>query len=178
MRKMIPITIIATACCAALAGDAAAPRSSVAVGQKAPAFRAKTIDGKTVNFPADYKGKVVLLDFWATWCGPCRNELPKVAAAYQEFHAKGFDIVSVSLDMPRQGPEVVQFIKEQNMSWPQIYDGGYWKAAVASLYGVHAIPCPVLVDGDTGTVIAVDTGALGHKLTVAVQNALAQKAKP
>ncbi|MGH7952648.1 MAG: redoxin domain-containing protein, partial [Limisphaerales bacterium] len=110
-------------------------RAAVTAGQKAPLFHVKTVDGKMVNFPADYKGKVVLLDFWATWCGPCRAELPNVIAAYQKYHDKGFDVVSVSLDRPRQGPALLQFIHDHNMTWPQIYDGGYWKAAIATEYG-------------------------------------------
>jgi len=152
-------------------------RSAVAAGQKAPAFQAKTTDGKIVNFPADYKGKVVLLDFWATWCPPCRAELPKVAAAYNQFHAKGFEVLSVSLDKPQHGPALQEFVKNNSMTWPQIYDGGYWKAAIATQYGVHAIPCPVLVDGDTGTIIACDTHALGQHLTKALETALAAKGK-
>jgi len=86
-------------------------------------------------------------------------------------------VLGVSLDRPKQGPALLQFAKDNSMTWPQIYDGQYWKAAVAVQYGVHAIPCPVLVDGDTGTIIAADTGALGHKLTKALQSALEAKAK-
>src|SRR5438552_19207365 len=113
------------------ASDPNASRSAVAVGQKAPSFHAKTVDGRTINFPDDYKGKVVLLDFWATWCAPCRAELPKVVAAYNQYHDKGFEVLSVSLDRPKQGPALLQFAKDNSMTWPQIYDGQYWKAAVA-----------------------------------------------
>jgi peroxiredoxin len=161
----------------AVAGDPPAARSSVLPGQKAPAFRATTTDGKTVNFPGDYKGKVVLLDFWATWCPPCRAEVPKVVATYNKLHDKGFVVLSVSLDHPKKGPEVLQFTKDNNMAWPQIYDGQYWKAAVGSLYGVRAIPCPVLVDGDTGIIIATDVGALGSRLGKAVEARLAARGK-
>jgi peroxiredoxin len=161
----------------ARAGDPSENRSAVSAGQKAIAFHAKTVDGQPVNFPADYKGKVVLLDFWATWCPPCREELPKVVATYNQYHDKGFDVLGVSLDQPMKGPALLQFIKDNSMPWPQIYDGHYWEAAVAVKYGVHAIPCPVLVDGDTGTILATDAGALDQNLASAVQSALAAKAK-
>jgi thiol-disulfide isomerase/thioredoxin len=161
----------------AIGADAGPSRSSVSAGQLAPVFQAKTLDGKTVNFPGDYKGKVVLLDFWATWCGPCRAELPKVVDAYSQYHDKGFEILSVSLDRPRQGPELLEFTKTNNITWPQIYDGGYWKAKVAVQYGVRAIPCPVLVDGDTGQIIATDADALGDRLTSALDKALVAKGR-
>ncbi|HMD54603.1 MAG TPA: TlpA disulfide reductase family protein [Phycisphaerae bacterium] len=161
------------------AGSASADdiRAAVSAGKKAPIFKMKTIDGKSVNFPADYKGKVVLLDFWATWCPPCRAELPNVVAAYQKYHDKGFDVLSVSLDEPRQGPALLQFVHDHNMTWPQIYDGQYWQAAVAVEYGVDAIPCPVLVDGDTGMILAVGVDAIGESLTQKIETALAAKAK-
>ena len=159
------------------AGDPHADRSAVAAGQKASAFHARTLDGKTINFPGDYKGKVVLLDFWATYCKPCRAELPKTVAAYQQYHDKGFEVLSVSLDLAKKAPVLYQFIKDSSMTWPQIYDGQAVKTPVAVQYGVHAIPCAVLVDGDTGLILATDLGAMGHKLTKAVESALAAKAK-
>ena len=152
-------------------------RSGVTVGKKAPSFEAKTIDGKTIKFPDDFKGKVVMLDFWATWCGPCVHEMPNVVSAYQKYHPSGFEIVSVSLDRPKQLENVTQFTKSHSMTWPQIYDGGYWKTPIAVQYGVQAIPCPVIVDGDTGNVLAEGDGAVGSRLVQVIKPALAAKAK-
>jgi thiol-disulfide isomerase/thioredoxin len=152
-------------------------RSDVSAGQKAPAFQAQTLDGKTVNFPGDYKGKVVLLDFWATWCVPCRLELPNVVATYKKYHDKGLEILSVSLNEAQQKPAILKFIHDHNVTWPQIYDGGYWKAAVALQYGVKGIPCPILVDGDTGVIIAQGDDVVGAKLSEQVKTSLAAKAK-
>jgi thiol-disulfide isomerase/thioredoxin len=150
-------------------------RSDLVAGQKAPPFHLKPINGKLVNFPDDYKGKIVMLDFWATWCGPCCEELPNVVANYQKYHDKGFDIVSVSLDAPRQGPALLQFMKDHGMTWPQIYDGGYGKTAVAVEYKVNAIPCPVIVDGDTGKILAIGVDAVGNNLSRILEGALAGK---
>jgi thiol-disulfide isomerase/thioredoxin len=152
-------------------------KSAYSAGQTAPSFQAKTLDGKTVNFPGDYKGKVVLLDFWATWCGPCRAELPNVVAAYDQYHSKGFEVLGVSLDQAQQGPKLVKFSQDNHMSWPQIYDGKYWKAELAVKYGIHSIPRPILVDGDTGVILAEGPAARGHKLASAVEKALAAQAK-
>ena len=144
-------------------------------GQKAPGFVSKTTDGKTVRFPNDYKGKVVLLDFWATWCAPCRAEVPNVVAAYEKLHGKGFEILGVSVDRDNASAKLAQFTKEQNMQWPQIYEGKYWDSMIVKMYGIPSIPRPILVDGDTGVIIAEGPDARGHKLAPAVEKALAAK---
>jgi thiol-disulfide isomerase/thioredoxin len=174
--------IMAISCLAAASTNkpspkAAAPRSGVSAGQKALPFRTTTLDGKIINFPSDYKGKLVLLDFWATWCGPCRAEIPKVVSVYNQFHDKGFEVLSVSMDRPKQGPAVLEFTKANGMTWPQIYDGMYSKTPIVVQYGVQGIPCPILVDGDTGIIIATDVGALGGRLSRAVKSALDSKAR-
>ena len=142
-------------------------------GDAAPAFEATTLDGAKIAMPASYKGKVVLLDFWAPWCGPCLAELPHVISAYEKHHAAGFEILGISLDDERSKAKLPTFIQDKKMTWAHVCDGKGWEASVGQLYNVHSIPATYLIDGDTGKVLAV--GLRGSALEPAIAKALAEK---
>ena len=134
----------------------------VAGGTQAAAFKAETLSGQTIDFPAGYKGRIVLLDFWATWCPPCRAEIPHIVAAYDKFHDRGFDVVGITLDGPRiPASTIAAFIKDHKMPWPQVYQGA---GEIAADDGVDGIPAGFLVDGDTGAVLASGDDVRGDKL--------------
>jgi thiol-disulfide isomerase/thioredoxin len=147
------------------------------VGKPPPSFEAKTIDGKVVKFPGDYKGKLVMLDFWATWCGPCLHELPGLIKVHEEFHAKGFEVLGISLDSEDDVATLPDFIKSKGMSWPQICDGQGWQCTIARSYGVRGIPSCWLIDGDTGLVVATSQELRGAALRGTVERCLANLGK-
>jgi thiol-disulfide isomerase/thioredoxin len=128
----------------------------------------KDMLGKAVSLD-QFRGKVLLLDFWATWCGPCVAELPNVVAAYGKYHGKGFEVVGISLDQPDSRDKLIKFTQDNKMPWQQIYDGKYWEASNATAYGVSGIPFTVLVGRD-GKIAAVD--ARGNALAPAIEAAL------
>jgi peroxiredoxin len=122
----------------------------VAVGQKAPDFTMNDVDGKPVTLSSKTGYKLLLIDFWAAWCGPCRRENPNVVKVYNEFHKKGFDILGVSLD--REKEAWLKAISDDKLTWTHVSDLQYWQNAAAKLYAVNAIPANFLLD-ETGTII-------------------------
>jgi peroxiredoxin len=144
-------------------------RGALAVGAKFPDFSEKDLDGKPLSV-ANYKGKVVLVDFWATWCPPCRAELPNVLKTYEAHHKDGFEIIGISLDQDKS--KLTSFIKDKNMTWPQYFDGRGWGNKLAAKYGVESIPTTYLLDRQ-GTIIGNDLR--GEDLDQAVTKALAKK---
>ncbi len=151
-----------------------APRVHLTVGTNAPVFDAKTMAGDDVHFPGKYKGKLVLLDFWATWCPPCRGEIPGLSAAYQKFHAQGLEILGVSLDQAGVDGMLSKFIKDNNMPWPEVYEGQNWRSPVAQKYSIDSIPHSFLVDGNTGKIVAEGIELRGENLSATIEKALAQ----
>jgi len=150
----------------AAAKQRAEAEAKFAVGNKFPDFSEKDLDGKPLSI-AGLKGKVVLVDFWATWCGPCVGELPNVKKAYEKHHAAGFEIVGISLDDSHK--KLTDFIAKNKMPWPQFFDGGGWKNKLAQEYGIHSIPATFLLDSK-GKIIARDLR--GPALEAAVAKAL------
>lgn len=114
-----------------------------AVGQVAPDFTLETPNGKPLSMHS-VKGKVKILDFWASWCGPCRAENPNVVELYKKFHPKGLEIVGISLD--ENADQWKQAIKDDKLTWQQMSDLKGWESEVAQLYGISAIPHTVILD--------------------------------
>ena len=125
-------------------------QKKTSVGVEAPDFTMNDPEDKPVKL-SSLRGKVVMIDFWASWCAPCRQENPNVVKLYNQYHAKGFEIIGVSLDKDKTN--WIQAIKDDQLSWIHVSDLQYWQNAVARLYGVNAIPQTYLLDKD-GKIIA------------------------
>jgi peroxiredoxin len=125
---------------------------TVAVGQVAPDFTMNDSDGNPVKFSDIYKqNEYTLLDFWAAWCGPCRQENPNIVAVYNDYKDKGFSVFGVSLDRDRDA--WLKAIDDDNLTWPHVSDLAYWNNSAAQLYAVNSIPSSLIVDKN-GKIIA------------------------
>lgn len=122
------------------------------IGNMAPNFSAQTPDGKLLSLN-DIKGKVTIIDFWASWCGPCRRENPHVVETFKNYHGKGLEIISVSLDNEGQKDKWIKAIEDDNMTWHHVSNLKSWQDPIAKLYGVQSIPATFILD-ENGKIVA------------------------
>ena len=146
-----------------------AMKERIKVGELAPDIKLPSPDGKEYAL-SDLKGKVVLLDFWASWCRPCRMENPNVVKVYNQYNRKGFEVFSVSLDRPNGKNAWIAAIEKDGLVWPyHVSDLKYWNSAPAKMYGVSGIPKTFLIDKE-GKIAEINPR--GPKLEPAVKRLL------
>ncbi|UEG49697.1 TlpA family protein disulfide reductase [Ferruginibacter lapsinanis] len=127
-------------------------KAQVAVGRLAPEISLPNTKDSILHL-SSLRGKVVLIDFWASWCGPCRQANPKVVALYKKYKAQGFEIFGVSLDYKKQA--WIKAIKKDRITYTQVMDKDAWRSAVAETYGVNGIPASFLLDKN-GVIAGID----------------------
>lgn len=138
-----------------------AAKEALQPGAEFPDFSVADLNGKPLSL-SQFKGKVVLVDFWATWCPPCVAEMPRIIATYQKYHDKGFEVIGISLD--RDKAELLKYIEKNKIAWPQHFDSGKAPGeSLAEKYGAEAIPTTFLIGAD-GKIIAATTGPMGDAL--------------
>lgn len=126
--------------------------SALNIGKEAPDFSAPTPDGNQLAL-SDIRGKVTIIDFWASWCGPCRKENPNVVKVYQKYHDKGLEIINVSLDRPGHKDRWIKAIKDDNLTWHHVSNLNYFNDPIAKLYNINAIPATYILDA-SGKIVA------------------------
>jgi len=140
----------------------------IPLGSEAPDFAQPAPDGKIISL-SSLRGKVVLIDFWASWCKPCRMENPNVKRVYDQYKGKGFEIIGVSLDDEKDRGKFIELVAKERVTWPQRFQGRGWKDDLARTYTISGIPAMFLLDAEGRL---VTTNARGPRLEQEVKRLL------
>jgi non-specific serine/threonine protein kinase/serine/threonine-protein kinase len=143
--------------------------NEIFIGKPFPQLKFNDLKGNVVNI-GKLKGKVVLIDFWATWCGPCTAETPNLISVYNEFKGKGFEIIGISLDTDHE--KLNDYLEKNKIQWPNYYDGKSWKSEISSRFGIHGIPEIILIDREG---IVREIGLRGDRIREAVSQLIMGK---
>jgi len=138
----------------------------ISIGKPFPNLQFKAVDGNNISVE-QLRGKYVLIDFWATWCGPCKNEIPGLLELYEQYHSKGFEIIGITLDSDIN--VLKEFLAANHINWPQYCDGKTWDNAIASRFGINSIPSTILLNKDG---IVIKRCLRGEKLKETIKELL------